>query len=190
MAAIDEMNALKSWKNVTLVPDFMRAVLEMKDFRESLSGMVEICNLTTDLEKDVFFFVLYDYILKVYSNKIEERKDFILNNEEQLIKYFEEIILFYNELTNSNYDVLHAKIWHIFIYKLTSTNIEINKDKMEEVISHDSFDYCELKHKSLILGNYIQYLLAQESPDINKLFELNEKLKSLNVLAAQIDNNL
>ena len=173
----DELSLEKSCKTITLVPDYMYQVLNLLDCKNTIADIVRFCDIKEQTDKDMLFYALYSYAVRVYKNKATE--DFIVNNRNEITEYIGRLINDYNELTDSNYCQLHKEMWYISFYREIIHDVDILKD-LDNITLHEDFDKCELKHKSLFLNIHIQSLLSLEDADFDKLMILNMKLKEIN----------
>jgi hypothetical protein len=180
----DNLNIEKSWKTITLIPDFMNEVVNFLDYKETLKDVVRFCEIDNDNDKSLLFYSLYSYTVKAYKAKVDN--EFIIENEKRIISYFDELIKYYNELTNYNYNELYKDIWYFSIYRNTVNDTEID-ERLEAITFNPLFDDCEIRHKSLMLNIHIQYLLDKDDSDFDKLIILNEKLKELNSLVRRMN---
>lgn len=174
----EDLNIEKSWKTITLIPDYMAQVLSLSDFKNTLNDIVRFCELENESDKDILLYALYSYAVKAYRAKASD--EFIIEKQEEIVSYFGELINYYNELTNSNYNELHKEIWYFSIYRSAVKDFEIT-EKVEKITSHELFDDCEIKHKSILLNLHIYILLNDENSNFDRLMELNEKLKEINL---------
>ena len=174
----------KSWKTITLVPDFMNEVVNLLDYKETLQDIVRFCEIDNDDDRGLLLYALYGYAIKAY--KAKSSREFILENEDKITNYFGELIAYYNELVKGSFNELHKHIWYLAIYMDVINEVNID-DKLDFITAHKLFDECELKHKSLMLNIHIQYLLEKEDADFDKLMALNEKLKALNILVRRMN---
>lgn len=178
-------NIEKSWKTITLIPDYMNAVLELRDCRDILESIVKVCELQTEFDKAELFFALFGYTVKAYKNHITLEQ--VKENTDAIKTYLNSIIETYNEITQSSYSKLHVDIWYNCMLREIMADSDMIQP-IEEITSNEEFERCEIKHKNLMLGLHIQILLNSENIDLEKINSLNSRLKLSNAKVMQMNS--
>lgn len=182
-----ESNIEKSWKTITLIPDFMNNVLALSSNEDIIKDMVKACEVKTDNDKSELLYALFNYTSRAYNNNSISYEEFLLKKEE-ITNYFGEIINCYNKETDSDYNELHKEIWYLSIQRSLSNEI-FYTDEISKITDNELLDECEIKHKNHILGLHIQLLISKDEIDFEKLNILNSKLKTSNLKVKELNMN-
>lgn len=173
------INKLKtSSKTITYVVDFINniSLLEMPN-ETTVEKIVENCGIVTNEDKNLFLYNMQSLIIKSYSVN-----DMRTRNSVDIIEYFINILDMYNRKLQSNFSNIHTSIWYILCLRSSDTNdIELLKNMIEnDVLENEEFENCEMMHKLDILTYYLSLLLNEQEVDIDKINNINNKIKELN----------
>ena len=162
--------------------DFIDDVLNFNDFNDAdntLIRLIKSVDLQTESDKESFFIQLFDFVIKAYRGHDLEQKLEFINNKDELLNYFDNLINKYNTFAEANFSSVHKDIWFLAIFFEQLGDINATIAKIEEIISLEEFECCVQHHKRFLYGLYVSIVLNQDPIDFKKLSKLTDKLKQL-----------
>lgn len=168
-----------SSKTIVHIVDLINSISILRTPDNNIIDKIIInCNINSDNDKYLFLYNMQSIIVKAYSNNM------INKPKEDIINYFNNILDIYNDKLSMNFSRIHSIIWYVTCLRsLDGNDIGDIKNIIEnEIINNNEFDNCETMHKLDILTYYLSILLNEQNIDIDKINNINNKIKYLNSL--------